>query len=109
VSDSNVDGLNTDLLEMSAGKIDQLLEKFSPEQVNEIDEILDLPWGSTARYVRIKAIDSRLDERAADIARVVEHNEGEGAAALAVGRCGLTASKPVLNAPMVSALETRTS
>jgi len=60
--------------------MDQLLEKFSPEKV---DEILDLPPGSTARYVRINALEARLDERAVDIALVVKHNEGEGASALA--------------------------
>ena len=33
--------------------------------------------------MRINALEARLDERAADIALVVKHNEGEGASALA--------------------------
>jgi len=42
----NLRHYDTDLIDMYAGKMDQLLEKFSPAKV---DEILDLPPGSTVR------------------------------------------------------------
>jgi hypothetical protein len=80
VSDSNVDGLNVDLLEMNEEKIARLLEKFPPA---EVDNILDLPAGSAVRHVRLKVLEALLDERAAELAQAVAHNEGEGASKLA--------------------------
>jgi len=80
VSDSNVDGLNVDLLEMNEERIARLLEKFPPA---EVDDILQMPPGSAARHVRLKALEALLEERAAELAQAVAHNEGEGASKLA--------------------------
>ena len=60
VSDSNVDGLNVDLMELNERKIVRMLEKF-PEE--EVDDMLDLPPGTAARHVRNKAIEARLGAR----------------------------------------------
>jgi hypothetical protein len=80
VSDSNVDGLNVDLLEMNEERIARLLEKFPPA---EVDDILQMPPGSAARHVRLKALEALLEERAAELAQAVAHNEGEGASEVA--------------------------
>ena len=49
------------------------------------------------RYMRVMSAESELDPAAAEGNRVCA----------VVGQCRLTVSKPVLKAPMVSALETR--
>ena len=81
VSDSNVEGLNVDLMDMQEKRILKLLNtgKFPPD---EVDDMLEMPPGTTARFVRNKAIEKRLDERAAELAEVKAHNETAGARAL---------------------------
>jgi hypothetical protein len=106
VSDSNVDGLNVDLLEMSEEKIARLLEKFPPA---DVDNILDLPAGSAARHVRLKALEALLDERAAELAQAVAHNEGEGTSKLAAIETELEKRRADVKAAAEAALAARES